>query len=93
MHRIKILGLLILLSLGFKSAIGAQPAAEPGWTHGVVLFGEARKKKDATPILEREYRPFHFYGNTVRRQYYRGTPVPSIGDGLQAARATVVRRQ
>ncbi|MBC8873841.1 MAG: hypothetical protein H8E44_30750 [Planctomycetes bacterium] len=24
-------------------------------------------------ILDRPYRPGHFYGNTVRRRYYRGT--------------------
>ncbi len=66
-------------------------ANEPGWTHGVVLFGEAREKKDATPILQREYRPLHFYGNTVRRKHYRGTPVPSIGDGLRAAKVVVTR--
>jgi hypothetical protein len=64
---------------------------EPGWTHGVLLFGEERDKKDATPILQREYRPFHFYGNTVRRQHYRGNVRPSVTDGLQAVRVTIVR--
>lgn len=92
MFRTTILSLLVVLSFSSKTTIAAEHAGEPGWTHGVVLFGDARKKKDATPILEREYRPFHFYGNTVRRQYYRGTSVPSVTDGFQAARATVVRR-
>ncbi len=87
----------LLLGLVF-SVIGSNVAfasknhpSEPGWTHGVVLFGEERAKKDATPILQREYRPFHFYGNTVRRQYYRGTVRPSLSDGLQAVRVTIVR--
>ena len=74
------------------SAAGADALpCEPGWTHGVVLFGEAKEAKDATPILQRDYRPLHFYGNTLRRQYYRGTPLPAPRDLYEAARVTLTR--
>lgn len=51
-------------------------AREPGWDWRVVTFGDQREKIQETPILERDYRPLHFYGNTVRRMHYRGTPLP-----------------
>jgi hypothetical protein len=49
---------------------------EPGWDWRVVTFGDQREKIQSTPILERDYRPLHFYGNTVRRVHYRGSPLP-----------------
>jgi hypothetical protein len=51
-------------------------AREPGWDWRVVTFGDQREKIQDTPILERDYRPLHFYGNTVRRMHYRGSPLP-----------------
>ena len=84
-------GLLAFALVSFTSQAEAAGPQEPGWTHGVFLFGEAKAKKDATPILMREYRPLHFYGNTVRRQYYRDTVRPSAGDALQASKAIIVR--
>jgi hypothetical protein len=45
-------------------------AAEPGWSPVVIATGEYRQQLQATPIELRPYRPFHFYGNTVRRRYY-----------------------
>jgi hypothetical protein len=50
---------------------------EPTWSGGVIVRGEEREKIRSLPIEERPYRPFHFYGNTVRRMHYRGTPLPS----------------
>ena len=44
----------------------------------VVARGEVKEEIESTPILDRPNRPFHFYGNTVRREYYRGSP-PSLG--------------
>lgn len=55
-------------------------ASEPHWEGHVLLFGEAREIKDATPILERPYRPLHFYGNMQRRHFYRDTVIPSQQD-------------
>ena len=95
-------GKAVLLAVGCLAAsahaavpnaeMGPPSCREPGWTYGVVLFGEAREAKDATPILQREYRPLHFYGNTVRRQYYRGTPLPVPRDLYDAARVTITRQ-
>lgn len=51
-------------------------AAEPGWVNRVIAPPEVREQLRATPIEQRPYRPLHFYGNTVRRIHYRGTPLP-----------------
>ena len=48
-------------------------ASEPGWSSQVILFGQAREEIRSTNILDRPYRPLHFYGNAVRRRYYRGS--------------------
>ena len=66
--------LLVLAGLTCSgSALGAQ---EPGWSGNVLAFGQQRARIEATPIIHRNYRPFHFYGNTVRRRYYHGTALP-----------------
>ncbi len=39
----------------------------------VIAFGAEREEIRATPILERQNRPLHFYGNTVRRIHARQT--------------------
>lgn len=89
----KIVGFLASISLVLCSvAHAASPQGEPGWRHGVVLFGDEREAKDATPILQREYRPLHFYGNTVRREYYRGSVRPTVGDVYQMVRVTITRQ-
>ncbi len=49
---------------------------EPGWSFRVIATGEFRDQIKSTPIELRPYRPFHFYGNAVRRRYYRGTALP-----------------
>lgn len=57
-------------------------AQEPGWTSRVFKLGPEREISEQTPILERPYRPLHFYGNAVRRNYYRGNPLPMPRDIL-----------
>ena len=52
-------------------------AAEPGWSPVVIATGEYRQQLQATPIELRPYRPFHFYGNTVRRRHYGRSVVPT----------------
>jgi hypothetical protein len=64
----------------------SQLPGEPGWSRGVLLFGEAREEKNATPILLRDYRPLHFYGNTVRRRHYRGKARPTASDLIHTVR-------
>ena len=76
-------------SLFCASAASAQ---EPGWWGVVFAQGEQQRRIEATPILERPYRPFHFYGNTVRRQFYRGTPLPEPRDFINGAAALLFQR-
>jgi hypothetical protein len=72
---------LVLLFIGAANAT----AAEPGWSPVVVARGEYRQQIKSTPIEQRPYRPLHVYGNTVRRQHYRGTAMP-IPKGLAPSR-------
>lgn len=58
---------------------------EPGWTSGVIKVGNDRVQSRNTHILNRPYRPLHFYGNTVRRMHYKNRMLPS----LQELRTTV----
>jgi len=50
-------------------------AAEPGWSPVIVATGDYRAQIKSMPIEQRPYRPLHFYGNTVRRNHYRGNSV------------------
>lgn len=43
----------------------------------IIAFGAERQQIRETPILERENRPLHFYGNTVRRRHARQTAMPT----------------
>jgi hypothetical protein len=45
--------------------------AHVGFSPTVIAVGTERAFISGMPIIERPYRPFHFYGNTVRRRYYR----------------------
>ena len=58
--------------------------AEPGWLPQVVVAGPARERIRAIPVVNRPYRPLHFYGNTARRIHYRGHILPRRSD-LRAA--------
>ena len=68
----KILGVFIVLI-----ALVATPAnaADPGWSPVIIASGEYRQRLQSTPIEMRPYRPFHFYGNTVRRRHHRSNKV------------------
>lgn len=62
-------------------------AQEPNWYPYVFARGEDRQILQAMPLHQRPYRPLHVYGNSMRRTYYRGTPVPlaaQIGRLVQA---------
>jgi hypothetical protein len=60
-------------------------ADEPGRLNVVIARGALREQIRATPILERPYRPFHFYGNAVRRAYYHGGNSAQISNATPAA--------
>lgn len=64
--------LFTLANIDFASA------GEPGWSPVVVARGEYRDQIKSMPMEQRPYRPLHFYGNTVRRMHYHGTPAPSM---------------
>ena len=45
--------------------------SQNGFYPRVIARGNEREMIKAIPIQYRPYRPMHFYGNTVRRQYFR----------------------
>ena len=84
MARIIVLALLILGTIS-----SASHAQEPGWWGVVIAPRSIRPQIESTPIINRPYRPFHFYGNTIRRRYYRGTGILLPRDVVQGGRALV----
>jgi hypothetical protein len=77
---------MAVLAVGGMATSGAA-VEEPGWAGQVLKTGPARDQVNALPIVERPYRPLHFYGNTVRRIHYRGRVLPAPRDLRRAARA------
>ncbi len=69
--RYAIFSLLIGSVLFVSAAVAGQSRA----VGPIIAFGETKRQIEATPILDRPYRPLHFYGNTVRRRNSRGLPV------------------
>ncbi len=67
-------------------------AQEPEWYPRVVARGADRAKIKNTPMNDRPYRPMHFYGNTVRRNHYRGNPAPMPKDLFRTTTSLVFRR-
>jgi hypothetical protein len=66
--------------------------AEPDWRGVIIARGAEREQIESTDILDRPYRPLHFYGNTVRRQHYRGRPTPTLRDFTRGTTSLVTRR-
>lgn len=82
-----ILAIGVLLTL-LTVAVGQ----EPSWTGPIVKRGEDRVQTNHTPIENRPYRPFHVYGNTVRRIHYRSQALPRPKDAIQGTAAFVSER-
>ncbi|MCH1495913.1 MAG: hypothetical protein L7U72_11830 [Rubripirellula sp.] len=61
---------IITIAMTFPSGESIQ-ASETGWSARIIATGEFKEKIESTPIEMRPNRPLHFYGNTVRRRYYR----------------------
>jgi len=77
-----------LIVLGVFASFGGKVVAREVWVNQVILRDPvARAQNEATPMHLRPYRPLHFYGNTVRRRYHRGTPLPSRKDFVNTVRA------
>ena len=86
--------LLMVSTFGVVISAGVDlfAANEPKWQGNVIARGAERAKIESTPILERPYRPLHFYGNTVRRRHYRGTALPAPKDLTGASSALLFDR-
>lgn len=80
-------------SASAASPNSAAPSNEPGWLGVVVARGELKQWIDSTPIVDRPNRPFHFYGNAVRRKYYRGNSLPQPSDLVKGGAALVSPRK
>lgn len=91
MNRILVIGLVVAFGLVTSNEHGLN-AQQPEWTGRVLKVGIDRQYTDSLDILERPYRPFHFYGNTVRRMHYRGFPLPLPRDFVMSANAIVTQR-
>jgi len=92
MLRVSLAALMLSTGIMFSLPNTASAAAdEPGWLGVVVARGELKQWIDSTPIVERPNRPFHFYGNAVRRQYYRGNAVPRPDDLAKGGAALIKR--
>ena len=63
--------IVTLAFAAFAPASSESEAAEPGWSPVVIPTGAYRERIKAMPIEQRPYRPFHFYGNTIRRMHYQ----------------------
>jgi hypothetical protein len=63
--------LLVVVANWFGN-VSAARADEPGRVNVVIARGVLREQIHSLPIVERPYRPFHFYGNAVRWAYYHG---------------------
>ena len=95
MLRVSIAAFVVAAGMVFAAPqVASAESNEPGWL-GVVVFarGDLKQWIDSTPIVDRPNRPFHFYGNTVRREYYRGTAAPRPSDLAKAGAALVFKRK
>ena len=79
--------LILILAAGTSLAASTIYADEPGRRNVVIARGALRQQIRAPPILERPYRPFHFYGTAVRRAYYHGGSAGQISNAAPAAAA------
>ncbi len=96
---VRSLFLPLIIVAGMTSAAYGQPKLdaprvkhEPGWTGPSVLQGDAKTANKDIPILERDYRPLHVYGNMTRRHHYRGTVIPSHRDRVEMLQAIVSKQ-
>ncbi len=83
----------MLFAVPNTAAAASAPEREPSWLGVVVARGELKQWIDSTPIVDRPNRPFHFYGNAVRREYYRGSAAPRAGDLVKGGTALIIKRK
>lgn len=68
--RVFVGALVVSLAFGFANKTEAAPPT--GWDRTIILRGQERAVVKSTPIEQRPNRPFHIYGNTIRRMESRG---------------------
>ena len=90
LYRVSCFFVLAMVLLAWLSP--ESQADEPKWYPFVVARGPDRMAIQNTPIMQRPYRPMHFYGNAVRRTYYRGNPAPLPRDLARATTTVILRR-
>jgi hypothetical protein len=95
---VSVLVILAIHLVGMGSVVHGEPQRnaqrvnrEPGWSGPSVLQGDAKTTNNDIPILERDYRPLHVYGNMTRRHHYRGTVIPSHRDRVEMLQALVTK--
>ncbi|MEK6237037.1 MAG: hypothetical protein N2C14_20200 [Planctomycetales bacterium] len=87
------MGKYLFITAALLICIPVNPAkCEPSWAGTVVPMGEERTRIQATPIVARPNRPFHFYGNTARRLHFRGRWLPAPRDFGNGGRALIRNR-
>jgi hypothetical protein len=52
--------------------VSPSDAQATGSSAPIIAFGAQREAIKSQPILHRQNRPLHFYGNTVRRRHAHG---------------------
>jgi hypothetical protein len=75
----------VILVSGLVVSTASAVGSETGWVPVIVARGELKQQIESTPIVERPNRPFHFYGNTVRRQYYRSQGATAPREFVQSS--------
>lgn len=66
----------LLFSCILVAGSRAANAQETGWSTAVLPTSPEAQQIRQQGILDRPNRPGHVFGNTVRRMYYRGHPLP-----------------
>lgn len=72
------LTLLAVFAFSLNLADSNRAAAQQ-WTTPIIARGSYRAYLQSLPIEARPNRPFHFYGNTVRRRHQGDVLLPTIG--------------
>lgn len=79
--RMRTVALFVSFGLTLFTAVclpSAKADDRPVWSPAVIALGDQREQLLSTPIHQRPNRPLHIYGNTVRRNYYYGSPLPRL---------------
>ena len=91
MLRVSLAAVVLAGSMLIAIPKSASAASETGYLPIIVARGETKEWIHSMPITERPNRPLHFYGNTVRRNYYRGNSSARPAETAKAGAAVVTQ--